>query len=40
MIGRSKVAFYDYRTPPDGETDYEEAKAGERYDLKKREKLK
>ena len=40
VIGRSKVAFYDYRTPPDGETDYEEAKPGERYDLKKREKLK
>ena len=40
VIGRSKAAFYDYRTKPTGDPDYTEVKAGERYDLKKREKVK
>jgi cyanophycinase-like exopeptidase len=40
VIGRTKVAFYDTRKKPQGEKDYEEVKAGERYDLKKREKVK
>lgn len=40
VIGKSKAAFYDYRTKPDGPTDYTEVKSGERYDLRKREKSK
>lgn len=37
VIGRTKVAFYDYRTPPeDSEQDYTEVKAGQKYDLKAR----
>jgi cyanophycinase len=40
VIGRTKVAFYDTRKKPAGEKDYEEVKVGERYDLKKREKVK
>jgi len=40
VIGRTKVAFYDTRKKPVGEQDYEEAKVGEKYDLKKREKVK
>jgi cyanophycinase len=39
VIGRSKVAFYDYRTRPEGERDYEEVKAGEKYDLKARKRV-
>ena len=39
VLGKSKVAFYDYRDgPPAGETDYIEVKAGEKYDLKERKK--
>jgi cyanophycinase len=41
VIGKSKVGFYDYRTPPkDGEQDYTEVKAGEKYDLKGRKAIK
>jgi cyanophycinase len=40
VMGKSKVAFYDYRKKPDGDTDYEVLTAGEKYDLKKREKVK
>ncbi|HEY3788332.1 MAG TPA: Type 1 glutamine amidotransferase-like domain-containing protein [Urbifossiella sp.] len=40
VMGRSKVAFYDMRKKPVGDKDYEEVKAGEKYDLKKREKVK
>jgi cyanophycinase len=41
VIGKSKAAFYDYRAAPiDGEVDYVEVKAGERYDLKARTKIK
>jgi cyanophycinase-like exopeptidase len=40
VMGRSKVAFYDTRKKPVGDKDYEEVKAGEKYDLKKREKVK
>ena len=29
-----------WRKKPDGDKDYEEVKAGEKYDLKKREKVK
>lgn len=39
VIGATKAAFYDYRAPPEGETDYVEVKAGEQYDLKRRAKL-
>lgn len=40
VIGATKAAFYDHRAgPPAGEVDYVEVKAGERYDLKKREKV-
>jgi cyanophycinase len=41
VIGKSKVAFYDYRKgPPDGETDYTEVPAGGKYDLKERKVLR
>ena len=44
VIGRSKVAFYDYRNRSAAdsadETDYEEVKAGEKYDLVERAKVK
>ena len=36
VIGKSKVAFFDYRRRPDGEKDYVEVPAGEKYDLKER----
>ena len=37
VIGKTKVGFYDYRTPPkDGEQDYVEVKVGGKYDLRKR----
>ena len=40
VIGKSKVAFYDYRTKPKaGEPDYTEVKTGESYDLKARAKI-
>jgi len=39
VIGKSKVAFYDYSQMPNGEKDYVELKAGEKYDLKERKKL-
>jgi cyanophycinase len=41
VVGKSKVAFYDYRKEnPEGEKDYTEVKAGEKYDLKERKQLK
>ena len=40
VIGRTKVGFYDTHKKPVGEHDYEEVKVGEKYDLKKREKVK
>ena len=40
VMGKSKVGFYDTRKKPEGGIDYEEVKAGEKYDLKKREKVK
>ena len=40
VIGKSKVGFYDYRTKPDGDTDYVEVKTGGAYDLRKREPVK
>jgi cyanophycinase len=39
VIGKSKVAFYDYSTKPEGEIDYVEVAAGEKYDLKSRKKV-
>lgn len=39
VVGKSKVAVYDPRKKPDGDRDYEELKAGDKYDLKTREKL-
>ena len=39
VIGRTKVAFYDYRKQTDGEKDYEEVKVGETYDLKARKRV-
>ena len=40
VIGKSKVAFYDYRKgKPQGETDFTEVKSGESYDLKLRQKM-
>jgi cyanophycinase len=40
VIGRSKVAFYDYHKRVNGDADYEVLTAGDKYDLKKREKMK
>ena len=40
VIGRTKVAFYDTKKKPNGEMDYEEVLAGEKYDLKERKKAK
>jgi cyanophycinase-like exopeptidase len=40
VIGRTKVAFYDTTKKPDGDKDYEEVPAGEKYDLKERKKVK
>lgn len=40
VIGKSKVAFFDYRTKPKAdEKDYTEVKPGESYDLKARAKV-
>ncbi|HSQ55005.1 MAG TPA: hypothetical protein VLM40_04595 [Gemmata sp.] len=39
MIGNSKVAFFDYSKPPEGEKDFEEVKQGEKYDLRARKKI-
>jgi cyanophycinase len=39
VIGRTKVAFYDYSKKPGGEKDYVEVAAGEKYDLKARKKI-
>lgn len=39
VIGRTKAAFYDTAKKPAGETDYEEVKAGGKYDLKARKKV-
>ncbi|MBP3958958.1 cyanophycinase [Gemmata sp. G18] len=40
VIGKTKVAFYDTKKKPDGDKDYEEVFAGEKYDLKERKKIK
>lgn len=39
VIGRTKVAFYDYRKQADGDKDYDEVKVGERYDLRARKRV-
>ncbi|MDB5313071.1 MAG: cyanophycinase [Gemmataceae bacterium] len=39
VIGKTRVGFYDARKKVDGGTDYEEVKAGEKYDLKGRKKV-
>jgi cyanophycinase len=39
VIGKTKVAFYDYSKKPDGEQDFEEVKSGEKYDLKTRKTI-
>jgi cyanophycinase len=40
VVGKTKVAFYDYRNgPPKGDTDYVEVRAGGKYDLKARKVL-
>jgi cyanophycinase len=39
VIGKSKVAFFDTAKKPEGEKDFEEVKAGDKYDLKARKKL-
>jgi cyanophycinase len=40
VMGRGKVHFYDYRTPPkEGAPDYVALPAGRRYDLKERKEL-
>lgn len=39
VIGKSKVAFYDYSRKPMGDKDYVEVKVGESYDLKARQKI-
>ncbi|MBA4063412.1 MAG: cyanophycinase [Isosphaera sp.] len=39
VVGRTKVAFYDTAKKPDGDCDYEEVPAGERYDLAARKRL-
>jgi cyanophycinase len=40
VLGKSKVAFYDTKKTPTVDEDYEVLTAGEKYDLKKREKVK
>ena len=40
VMGKSKVGFYDTRQKLDGEKDYIELVEGDKYDLKKREKVK
>ena len=40
VAGKSKVAVYDRRKPIDPDKDYEELQPGDKYDLKKREKVK
>jgi len=40
VMGRSKVGFYDTRKKPTEGKDYEEVFPGEKYDLKKRAKIK
>jgi cyanophycinase len=39
VIGRSKVAFYDYSRPRDDDTDYTVVAFGEKYDLQSRKKI-
>jgi cyanophycinase len=39
VVGRSRVAVYDRRRPAGRDKDYEELRAGDRYDLKARRKL-
>jgi len=39
VIGKSKVAFYDYSKKPEGERDYVEVPAGQKYDLRGRQKI-
>ncbi len=39
VIGKSKVGFYDTTKKPEDDKDYEELKAGDKYDLKKRAKI-
>lgn len=39
VIGKTKVGFYDARKKPVDGKDYEEVKAGEKYDLKARKKV-
>jgi cyanophycinase len=39
VLGKSKVAFFDYSKKPEGEKDFVEVVAGEKYDLKARHKL-
>ena len=40
VAGKSKVAVYDRRKQTDGDKDYEELFPGDKYDMKKREKVK
>ena len=39
VIGKTKVGFFDYSSTPEGEKDYVEVAAGEKYDLKTRKKI-
>lgn len=39
VIGNGAVHFYDYRTPPEGETDYLKLSAGKKYDLANRTEI-
>jgi len=39
VIGKSKVAFFDSSKKPEDDTDHEELKAGDKYDLKARKKI-
>jgi cyanophycinase len=39
VIGKTKVGFFDYSKKPEGEKDYVEVAAGDKYDLKARKKI-
>jgi cyanophycinase len=39
VIGKTKVAFFDYSKKPDGEKDYLEVEVGEKYDLRARKMI-
>jgi len=39
VVGKTKVAFFDYSKKPEGEKDYVEVKSGAKYDLRARKPI-